>query len=91
MSPLSRSRRRSYVIWLAVYSSLVTPNRSSTRVSQVAIVETVDEVLKQSQRQKQRHHSGLAELQCRRFLTVLGDGRLHHALDAVAAQATVVR
>src|SRR5207249_4133081 len=53
-------------------------------------VKTVNQVLKQSQRHKQRHYSRLAELQSRRFLTVCGDGRLHHALDAVAAQAAVV-
>src|ERR1017187_1364665 len=30
------------------------------------------------------------ELQRRRLLTVLGDGRLHYTLDAVAAQAAVM-
>ena len=28
--------------------------------------------------------------QCRRFLTIIGDGGLHHALDAVAAQSAVM-
>jgi hypothetical protein len=32
----------------------------------------------------------LTELQCRRFLTVFCDGRLHHSLDAVAAQTAVM-
>ena len=57
---------------------------------QIAIVEAVDQVLEQRQCQEQRHDSGLAELQCRRLLTVFGNGRLHHALDAVAAQAAVM-
>jgi hypothetical protein len=57
---------------------------------QVAIMEAIDQVLKQGQCQEQGHDSGLAELQCRRLLTVFGNGRLHHALDAVAAQPTVV-
>jgi hypothetical protein len=57
---------------------------------QAAIVETVDQVLKQGQGQKQGHDSGLTELQCRRLLTIFVDGRLHHALDAVATQAAVV-
>jgi len=46
--------------------------------------------LKQGQGQKQRHDSRLAELQGRRFFTLVGDGRLHHSLDAVAAQSAVV-
>src|SRR5216683_2462472 len=58
--------------------------------TQIAVLESVDEVLEQSKRQKKRHHPGLTELQCRRFLTVLCDGRLHHSLNAVAAQAAVV-
>ena len=57
---------------------------------QIAIAEAVDQVLEQGQRQEQRHDSGLAELQSRRLLTVFGDGRLHHTLDAVAAQAAVM-
>ena len=57
---------------------------------QIAIVESADQVLEQRQGEKQSHHPGLAKLQCRRFLTVLGNGRLPHSLDAVAAQATVV-
>jgi hypothetical protein len=47
-------------------------------------------VLEQGQRQQQRHDARLAEPQRRRLLTVFGDGRLHHPLDAVAAQAAVV-
>src|SRR3954465_4560024 len=47
-------------------------------------------MVKQSECQKQRHHSRLSELQSRCFFAVFGDGGLHHALDAVAAQATVV-
>ena len=53
-------------------------------------MKTIDKVMKERERQKQGHHSGLAELQSRHFLTVVGDGRLHHALDAVAAQAAVM-
>jgi hypothetical protein len=53
-------------------------------------MESVDEMVKQGQRQKQRHDPGLAELQSRSFLTVVGNGRLHHGLDAVAAQAAIV-
>jgi hypothetical protein len=60
------------------------------KLPQVAIVESVDQVLEQSKGEEQSHHPGLAKLQCRRFFTVVGDGRLHHSLDAVAAQATVV-
>src|SRR2546425_7508765 len=54
------------------------------------MVEAVDQVLKQGQGQKQGHAASLAELPCRRLLTAFGDGRLQHALDAVAAQAAVV-
>ena len=57
---------------------------------EIAIVKAIDQVLKQRQRQQQRHHPGLAELQSRRLFAVFGDGRLHHSLDAVAAQAAVV-
>ena len=49
--------------------------------AQVAIMEAVDQVLKQGQCQKQRHNAGLAELQCQRLLTVCGDGRLHYAVE----------
>jgi hypothetical protein len=48
-------------------------------------MESVDQVLEQGQSEEQSHHPGLTKLQCRRFLTVFGDGRLHHSLDAVAA------
>src|SRR5437899_7655916 len=53
------------------------------------MVEAVDQVLQQGQGQKQGHAASLAELPCRRLLTAFGDGRLQHALDAVAAQAVV--
>jgi hypothetical protein len=56
----------------------------------MAIVEPIDQMVKQGQRQKQRHDARLAELQSRRFFTVVGDCRLHHSLDAVAAQAAVM-
>ena len=59
-------------------------------LTEIAVVKAVDEMLKQRQRYQQSHHAGLAEFQCRRFLTILGDGGLHHALDAVAAQAAIV-
>jgi len=51
---------------------------------EIAIAKAINEVMKHSERQQQRHHPRLAELQPRRLLAVFGDGRLHHALDAVA-------
>ena len=57
---------------------------------EIAVAKAIDEVLKQRQRQQQRHHPRLAELQSRRLFAVFGHGRLHHPLDAVAAQAAVV-
>ncbi len=60
------------------------------QLSEVAIVESVDQVLKQGAGQKQGHYTALPKLQCRRFLTVFGYGRVHHSLDAVAAQTAVV-
>jgi len=66
------------------------PEQVGHQLPQIAIVEAIDQVLEQGQGQEQGHDPGLAELQCRRLFTVLGDGRLQHALDAVAAQAAVV-
>jgi hypothetical protein len=58
-------------------------------LAEVAVAKAVNQMLKQCQRQQQRHHPRLAELQSWRFFAV-GHGRLHHSLDAVAAQTTVV-
>ena len=58
--------------------------------AQVPIVEAVDQMLEQGKSHQQGHHTRLAKLQGRRLFTVLSDGRLHHTLDAVAAQAAVV-
>ena len=57
---------------------------------EIAVVEAIDKMLEQRQHQQERHDTRVAELQRRRFFTVFGDGRLHHPLDAVAAQSAVV-
>ena len=57
---------------------------------QVAIMEAVNQMLKQGQSQEQGHDSRLTELQGRHLLTAFGNGRLHHTLDAVSAQAAVM-
>ncbi len=57
---------------------------------EIVITKAIDEVMKHRERQQQRHHSRLAQLQSRRLFAVFGHGRLHHSLDAVAAQPAVV-
>src|SRR5215469_5377307 len=46
--------------------------------------------MEHGQRHQKGHDPWVAEFQPRRFFTVFGLGRLHHTLDAVAAQATVL-
>jgi len=55
------------------------------QAAEITVVETIDQVLKQRQRQQQRHDARLAELQGRSLLTVLGDGRLHLSQSATAS------
>ena len=58
--------------------------------TQIAIAEALDQVCEQAQRYPQGHHPRITKLQPRRSLTFLRHGRLHHSLDAVAREATVV-
>ena len=48
ISPLNLSRRKSYVIWLAVYGSVLT-RAGRYQVPQIAAVEPIDEMLEQRQ------------------------------------------
>jgi hypothetical protein len=54
--------------------------------AQVLVPEAVDEVGEEAEGEHQRHHSRIAEAKSRGLLTVVGDGGLHHALDAAGGQ-----
>jgi len=58
--------------------------------AQVVVAEAVEQVSEDGEGQHEGHHPGVAESQARRLLTVVGDGRLHHPLDAVGGQTRVL-
>src|SRR2546422_937562 len=64
--------------------------QSGHLLTQVVVADSLDGAGKLAQDQHQCHDPWVAKLQSRRSLTVLSDGRLHHPLDAVGAQTTVL-
>src|SRR4029079_10858538 len=66
------------------------PQKVDHGSTQILITKARDQVSEEAEGQHQGHHSRIAKAKSRRFLTVLVDGRLHHSLDAVGGEPTVL-